>query len=501
MRSYLSAGPPRGSGRGIPGTWRRLVRLVLLALAGGALLSLLLFPASASQGPETDPSRGISAGQSDSLPVLTFCYQGHPPDTRLVVVDKSLQRLMVFNYLGRMVLEYEFPAMTGSRPGSKLREGDERTPVGIYFTTHRHLDRKVTIFGDRAIHLNYPNPLDQKEGRKGNGIYLHGTNQRYKKRSTNGCVALRNQDMAGLSRLIADQRTPVVVVESLRLPGRREREQACNWLMQLEPLVERPLNTTLGNSLSVMPVTGKLPPKVDSSGVDLAALGGQSPRLKIHTRGLLLMGLGDQWVLVADQRLVGPGHKRVNLTRRIYLKGKNPLKAELVQVQWVVPNLRAARRLLAWAPKRTAPVVASATPKPAGPTPEQQVRAMVSGWLKAWQSKNLRRYMRYYARDFRSQKMGRSAWRRHKAYLNRVYKTIRVKAKDLKIKVKGNQALVSFIQHYRSDWHRDLGRKELRLVYRKGRWQIKSEIWRPLSRRPGQGDGAAAAANSDGETS
>ena len=71
-------------------------------------------------------------------------------------------------------------------------------------------------------------------GRKGNGIYIHGTNQKFRPRSTNGCVVLRNQDLARLSSLIKEQVTPVVVVNRLKFADLNQRIKACDYMLKLE---------------------------------------------------------------------------------------------------------------------------------------------------------------------------------------------------------------------------------------------------------------------------
>ncbi len=438
----------------------------------------------ASQSPTASPHPIPSEEES---PVLYYCYQGRLPETRLVVVDKSRQRIMVFRYLGNLMLEYEYPCATGTNAGPKSREGDERTPVGIYFTTHRHTDRKITIFGDRAIHLNYPNPVDQVKGLKGNGIYIHGTKGKLRPRSTNGCVAMRNQDLAVLAGLIREHVTPVVVVERLRLADIRTRNRACDILRELEkrPLAWAPAR--LAPSLVVAGVGRRYRKLLAGITARLAGFaGGPHHRFRVRTDGYILLGMGDQWVLVADQVMTGPRRRRVRVIRRFYLQGDPLAKEALVRGDWVAPDLAAAKRLAVWAP----PVVAATAARGAKPThpaavssPQRQVVAVVHAWLKAWQSKNLRRYMAFYAPEFRSGGFDRRAWRRHKAYLNRVYKIIRVRIEDLKVQVSGRRARVSFVQFYRSDWHRDVGRKELVLVKRRGRWRIVSETWHELPRQ------------------
>ncbi len=463
---------PHKTGRRLPGRSCRLilgVGLMALALA----LMVCARPAAAGEEPPAD--------------VLNYCYQGKLSETRLVVVNKSLQRIMVFRYMGELMLEYEFPAATGTNPGPKTKEGDERTPVGIYFTTHRYQDRKITIFGDRAIHLNYPNPVDVVQGRKGNGIYIHGTNQDLRKRSSNGCIALRNQDLAVIEPLITEQVTPVVVVERLKLASLAERDKACDQLRKLEQAVSagparlRPHLALAGNGRrDHRKLLARLAPKL--AALDAAK---ESP-VRIENKGFILLGLGDQWVLVADQVIKGPKRRAVNVTRRFYLSGPEAPAAKLVRGDWVVPDLASAKTLASWAPAPVPPRPAAVAKAPPT-TAADQVQRTIKQWLAAWQAKNLRRYMSFYAPGFTGDGKNRAQWRRRKAYLNKVYKKIRVRAENLKITVRGGRAVVSFIQHYRSDWHRDVGKKTMVWVLRKGRWQIVSENWNSL---PGRAGGA-----------
>jgi murein L,D-transpeptidase YafK len=410
---------------------------------------------------------------------LVYCFHGKVLNPRLVVVDKSRQRVMVFRYLGKMALEYEFPTASGEQKGKKTVSKDERTPEGVYFITHRYKDSKITIFGDRAMHLNYPNPSDILAGRKGDGIYIHGSNRRYKPRSTNGCLVMDNQDIARVEPLLKEQSTPVIVVDRLELPVLAEREKACEFLRTLDLKKLSKIKPELPQHLSLV--------KNQVKGVDSAALaeklGRLGPKVRIKTHGLALWGVGEQWVLVAHQSIKGPRKKTLQVSRRFYLQGPDYAKLKVVQSQWVLPDIKQAKLLASWAPPK--PVVVAAKPaSKAKSSSKGQIKLMVDQWLAAWQAKRLKEYMSFYARDFRGSGKNKRRWRRYKAHLNKAYKTIEVKATGLKIKVKGNWATVRFVQHYRSDWHKDLGVKTLQLVKRKGRWQIRRENWRAIKTAP-----------------
>ena len=113
-------------------------------------------------------SAGLAWAQ-DEKGSFVFCYQGEIEDHRLVVVDKQMQRTLVFMYVGDLVLVDEYPCGTGERQGDKTTVGDEKTPEGVYFITHRYLDSKVTIFGDRGLAPRLPQrhrPSGRPQGRR-----------------------------------------------------------------------------------------------------------------------------------------------------------------------------------------------------------------------------------------------------------------------------------------------------------------------------------------------
>ena len=425
------------------------------------------------------PARPLTPLDSQGSPVV-WCYHGQAPDSRLVVVDKSRQRLLVLRYLGKLGLEYEYPCASGEKPGPKAAAMDEKTPEGIYFITHRYKDKKVTIFGDRALHLNYPNPQDRAQGRQGDGIYIHGTNKGYKPRSSNGCLVMANSDLALVEPLLDEQYTPVIVMERMALPTPEQQAAACEYLRTVRLAALAAESGTAPSILELVKANGG---KQDLGGLS-TELGRLGPGLKVSTKGLALFGAQGQWVLLANQNIQGPQGKGLAVTRRFYLQGPDPGRLKLVQVQWLLPDLAQARLLASWAPPKPVAVAA-----PAAPVDHQaQIKAMLNSWLSAWQNKRLKQYMSFYARDFSGAGKNRREWRKHKAYLNRVYKKITVRAEEVNISVEGAKAKVTFVQHYRSDWHRDLGLKTLELARVKGRWLIRSEQWQklPASAPPGR---------------
>ncbi len=133
----------------------------------------------------------------------------------LILVEKDSHGLKVLRHDGRLHVTSEYRVATGENFGRKTNEGDEKTPEGIYFITKKYIDKKVTVFGTRAFHLNFPNVFDTLDNRKGNGIYIHGTNKPLSYNSTNGCITLNDHDLAKLSGDLKISTIPIIIVPNL----------------------------------------------------------------------------------------------------------------------------------------------------------------------------------------------------------------------------------------------------------------------------------------------
>lgn len=153
------------------------------------------------------------------------------PQTRsAMAVDASRSRLYFFENTGSgMQLKADYYVSVGKAGTSKSQEGDQRTPLGIYFVSS-HLDRKTLtdFYGIGALTLNYPNMLDVRRGKSGSGIWLHGTPPTQfsrAPRSTDGCLVLSNPDIRVLIDNISLRNTPVVVASQLVWKSPKQLEE------------------------------------------------------------------------------------------------------------------------------------------------------------------------------------------------------------------------------------------------------------------------------------
>lgn len=149
-----------------------------------------------------------------------------------LVVDSSRSRLFLFkNQSGVPILIKDFYITIGKNGTGKTIEGDQKTPVGVYFVTGFIEPQELPdLYGDGAFPLDYPNAWDQRHGRTGYGIWLHGTPSSTFSRppkDSNGCVIVSNNDLDTLSAFIEEGQTPVIITDSI------------NWLTKNEWINQR----------------------------------------------------------------------------------------------------------------------------------------------------------------------------------------------------------------------------------------------------------------------
>lgn len=137
-----------------------------------------------------------------------------------LAVDASRARLYVFENTGnglRRVADYY--VTMGKLGLGKNREGDKRTPVGMYTITGFKPDGELEeLYGIGAYPLSYPNEWDIRLKRNGYGIWLHGVpRETYSRppKASDGCVVLSNEDLKQLGRYIGIGKTPVIISPSL----------------------------------------------------------------------------------------------------------------------------------------------------------------------------------------------------------------------------------------------------------------------------------------------
>jgi L,D-transpeptidase YnhG len=141
-----------------------------------------------------------------------------------IAVDTTRSRLYLFENGPQGVrLVSDHYVSVGKQGVDKSVEGDQRTPLGVYFVSDRVGQGSLgEAFGAGAMQLNYPNLFDQLHGRTGSGIYVHGvpfnTYSRPPKDS-DGCVTLANDELVMLMNTVPIHDAPVIITQRIHWVG------------------------------------------------------------------------------------------------------------------------------------------------------------------------------------------------------------------------------------------------------------------------------------------
>jgi len=139
----------------------------------------------------------------------------------VVYADLSASRIYIYqNRNGAPYLINDYYVTQGLKGALKQVEGDQRTPVGVYYITGYIAGATLpSRYGPGALPINYPNALDIELSRTGYGIWIHGTEPYLVNRSpyaSDGCLSLNNTDFKHFNRLIQQKRfTPVVIEKAI----------------------------------------------------------------------------------------------------------------------------------------------------------------------------------------------------------------------------------------------------------------------------------------------
>jgi len=166
-------------------------------------------------------TRGLCAAILTGLFLWVGCTPTPPPNvlgrTRAdrVVVEKAKRQLHLFAS-GKVLRTYPI-ALGGNPIGVKTREGDRKTPEGIYLIDGRNARSAYHL----ALHISYPSPADVERARRtgvnpGGDIMIHGIRNGFGWIGklhrladwTRGCIAVTNPEIEEIWAAVPDG-TPI----------------------------------------------------------------------------------------------------------------------------------------------------------------------------------------------------------------------------------------------------------------------------------------------------
>jgi hypothetical protein len=502
------------------------------------IICLLALPGLSNGSPTKNPALQFSIGTADLAQLFKVAVAKEP--LYLIVVEKDLQLLRVVEYDRELRIVAEYPSATGENFGIKEVSGDSKTPEGVYFITRIFRDDEITIFGDKAFHLDYPNFFDLEAGRDGDGIYIHGTNKKLEPNSTNGCVTLANNDLDNLEKYLNQIVTPVVIVPRLDsvkvnttlltendfrltkslllLDGINPENVEYNYLyvisydgqtVAVSDFIYRPFSRSImrGASrtyLKHIPGMGWTSAKRIWRASPLQIFPEAPIKVAAHPFIKDEIELQDQGPLETAAMVAAlnpqpePANKVALNTRRDEappVPQKPPVQAaqkpkagqdsQPVVAKQEIPKTPVARSSNTPAPRHETTIKIAQLQKIEVRPPEtspgkQQIIDFVETWRQAWISQKIEPYIALYDSSFRSGDKDLKGWRKHKTKLNKTYSYISVEISDIDVRWTDSGATVSFKQQYRSNLFRADGIKTLYLVHNDLGWRIKRETFSRL---------------------
>ena len=135
-----------------------------------------------------------------------------------VLVRKKERKLYL--YANNQVIKSYTIALGKEPTGQKVKEGDSRTPEGLYTLDWRNPDSKFY----KSIHISYPSAAQAQSAQQaginpGGEIMIHGQASNWAERIrltfadkdwTEGCIALENPDMLEIWNMVGDS-TPIKI--------------------------------------------------------------------------------------------------------------------------------------------------------------------------------------------------------------------------------------------------------------------------------------------------
>ncbi len=387
--------------------------------------------------------------------------------THVVLVDKSLKRLYiaVLNNDSMEVIK-EFPILTGRVDGNKIKQGDEKTPEGVYYvksySSGKELVRKygeyALIYGAGSFPLNYPNIVDRIDKKTGGGIWLHGVKPDLDKTYTQGCVAMNNTNFMSLYDNVSIS-TPVIIAENLLYSDDGKNYDTSK--KQLLEILSSFITAWQDNDKdtfkkmvhsSFKTFNGTDYKKYTNNKIALMDI---YPNKVIRNNNTKIF-MKDENYTVFDTFQYYCATNISTYTNKKYYFIKEDDKLKLISEETSSLSIAQYKQL------------------------DKDIKSFIENWASSWKSQNIEQYMDNYDVSFKSGAENYSKWKAKKeAFFLRGDK-ISLNISNIKWTYAGGEYKVEFMQEYSSGNINDKGIKTLTLSGCPSFFKIKSEIWRAI---------------------
>lgn len=393
--------------------------------------------------------------------------------SRLVVVEKSEQKLHLYERKSPLKLKQSFLCTTGQKTGDKLVSGDLRTPEGIYFVVDK-IDRGLDFqeYGGIAHTLNYPNPVDKIRGKTGYGIWIHSRGRPITPLETKGCIAVDLDDIGPLGSQLP-MGTAVVVANSILsdasgTPVSRPDPVATSAGAAIIRILEqktRDWNAAWAGREKKMFDYYWPEAYSKAQGESFHAFQAQKERLfttlpwvEIIYGDIQVLQGPDYWVSWFGQYYRAPNLSTEGI-RRLYWQPDNKGELRIVGMEWIPMDLGMETTYLE-----------TVTPK---------VTAYIERWRKAWLAGDVAAYGSFYGPSaVQGLRTSAQSIIQHKKLTWAKNKPAKVDLTGLRVMLVQGGVKVDMTQNYRdSTGYQDKGIKTVLLHPKGNDWVIVSEDW------------------------
>ncbi|MEG6549377.1 L,D-transpeptidase family protein [Desulfocurvibacter africanus] len=416
--------------------------------------------------PEGDPKAAMSMAPpaqtiGDTWHLTIPEHENSP--VRFLAIDKASQTFFLMERRSPLRKAVELPCATGQVAGDKYREGDLRTPEGVYF-----IQRKLTtgldyqLYGDIAYTLNFPNPVDRIEGKTGYGIWIHGRGGKIVPMETRGCVALNTPDLHGLSSTLG-RGTPVIIAQKIAWPpdGQSHSGEANAIIAMVREWAKAWQNKsdTFFSFYAPQKYSRSGGESFEAFKANKERLFARMPWIQVVLDDITALPGPDYWVTAFDQVYRAPGITSA-VRKRLYWQ-KDPKGVwRIVGQEYDQPPPDLEQRYMAHVTK--------------------SVSEALSLWQAAWERADLDGYAALYLPGAHQQgRNGLKAVMEHKQTLWADNPPTRVELSNRRIALHPKGIEVAFRQVYESsNGYTDTGTKTLILEPHGEQWLISAEYWR-----------------------
>ena len=144
----------------------------------------------------------VRYGYYESINSVLICNK----DKKNITLYKKDKKQFIKNFTSSVFI--------GEKSGDKQKEGDLKTPIGVYKLTAQ-LTNVDSFYGPLALVTSYPNLYDRIQKKSGSGIWIHGLPYNKKRDNfTKGCVALDNTKLETLNSKINYKNSIILLSET-----------------------------------------------------------------------------------------------------------------------------------------------------------------------------------------------------------------------------------------------------------------------------------------------